>query len=162
MLRRVAFSGMVNIGRARVVWDKRGFKSMGRKVFQDFVNVLCSKFIDLPSNKDLVNLVILGDGTLNLMITAKKATHNRYPIKPFPYSEEYLSWIELRLEKHRIPRIELVSADLIVEYKTTLDHTRIGLPSARFSLDCTGIILHTDREYRCKATAEKHWGLLSL
>ena len=73
---------------------------MARKVFQDFANVLCQKFVDLPTNMDLVNLLILGGGTLVLDITGRKATINRGPVEPLPYAEWARTWLAEQMEKH--------------------------------------------------------------
>jgi hypothetical protein len=100
---------------------------MGRKVFQDFAHVLCQKFVEVPSNRDLVNLAILGDGVLRLDITARKATHNGFAIEPLPFVEESLRWIESRLDELAIPRGELSGANLTVDSRVKL-HRKPGVP----------------------------------
>lgn len=70
---------------------------MGRRVFQNSAHVLCQKFVEVPSNRDLVNLAMLGDGVLRLDITGRKATHNGLAIEPLPFAEQYLLWKESRL-----------------------------------------------------------------
>ena len=32
---------------------------MARKVFQHFAQVLCQRFVEVPSNRDLINLAVL-------------------------------------------------------------------------------------------------------
>ena len=63
---------------------------MGRKHFQDFANVLCQQFVETPTNKDLVDLAILGDGILQLRITEGKATHRGHAIEPLPFASAWL------------------------------------------------------------------------
>ena len=38
---------------------------MARKVFQHFAQVLCQRFVEVPSNRDLINLAILGGGRID-------------------------------------------------------------------------------------------------
>ena len=121
---------------------------MGRKVFQDFAHVLCQKFVEVPSNRDLVNLAIFGDGTLELDLTARKAMHNRAPVEPLPYVDNMRGWLEQRLVELRIDNSELARAALTVEYTVALsrmapDPGRTApLPglSALFDFACTGVV----------------------
>jgi hypothetical protein len=133
---------------------------MGRKVFQDFAHVLCQKFVEVPSNRDLVDLAILGDGILRLNITERKATHSGFPIEPLPFTERALLWIESRLNDLAISRAELLSAALTVESGVKL-HRRPGLPFLCFDLvlRCSASVRASDREYVSNLTAEKSWGL---
>ena len=133
---------------------------MARKVFQDFAHVLCQRFIEVPSNRDLVNLVILGSGTLVLDITGRKAAWNRYPIEPLPYSEDARVWLQTQMQDRKIPGNELVEASLLIEY--VVDFTRklnAPMPSAKFQFACTGSIASPDRQYTAALKAEKEWGL---
>src|SRR5262245_6632669 len=61
-------------------------RAMGRKAFQDFAHILCQRFIEVPTNHDLVNLFIFGGGTMILDVLAQKATVNGLPVKPLPYA----------------------------------------------------------------------------
>src|ERR1700722_9477217 len=130
---------------------------MARKVFQDFAHVLCQRFVEAPSNKDLINLALLGGGTLVLDIMAHKATCNRYPIEPLPYSADARSWVDSQMAKQNIPIEELISASLTVEY--TLDISRRPdlpiFPVARFDFACTGSISSSDRVYTSVLNAQK-------
>jgi hypothetical protein len=89
---------------------------VARKVFQDFAHVLCQRFVEVPSNRDLVNLVLLGGGTLVLDLVTRKAMCNRYAIEPLPYAEDARSWLDSQMVKRRIPIEELIGASLTVEY----------------------------------------------
>jgi hypothetical protein len=133
---------------------------MGRKVFQDFAHVLCQKFLDTPSNRDLVNLAILGSGTLILAVTDGSATHNRLAIQPLPYAQTWLDWVTPQLAVHHVPRTELQVVELAVTY--TVELTRkggLGWLCARFDFACEGRVASPDREYRCSLKASKEWGL---
>jgi hypothetical protein len=133
---------------------------VARKVFQDFAHVLCQRFIEVPSNRDLVNLVILGGGTLALDIIGRKATCNRYPVQPLPYSEDARGWLESQMKTRKIPTDELIGASLIVEYVVDLSRWQSDpIPVAKFDFACTGSITSPDRQYTSVLKAEKTWGL---
>jgi len=132
---------------------------MGRKVFQDFAHVLCQKFVEMPSNIDLVNLVIFGDGRLELEISAGIATHNRYPVRPLPYCDEMRRWLDKRLAVLQIPPAELTRAALFVDYKVKLNRRIPALIDAEFDFVCIGIVVAPDREYTSSLTAQKSWGV---
>ena len=133
---------------------------MARKVFQDFAHVLCQRFIEVPSNRDLVNLVILGGGTLVLDNIARKASCNRYPITPLPYAEDARSWIESQMKQRHIPTEELAGASLTVEYTVDLMRKQSDpIPTAKFDFACTASIASPDRQYTAVLRAAKTWGL---
>jgi hypothetical protein len=131
---------------------------MARKVFQDFANVLCQKFVELPTNRDLVNLVILGDGKLVLEVTAGRATHNRYPIETLPYGDWARAWLGERMSALQIPKEQLVHAILTVDYTVTLVR-KPGMLIGQFAFACAGIIEAPDRTYESSLEAKKEWGL---
>ncbi|KRR26865.1 hypothetical protein CQ14_32620 [Bradyrhizobium lablabi] len=133
---------------------------VARKVFQDFAHVLCQRFIEVPSNKDLVNLVLLGGGTLALDIVMRKATCNRCHIEPLPYAADARGWLDSQMTKQNIPIEELVGATLVVEYDVSLSRKPENpvLPMAKFHFACTGSISSPDRVYTSVLT-EKLWAL---
>jgi hypothetical protein len=137
--------------------------TMARKVFQDFAHVLCQKFIEVPFNTDLVNLVIFGDGTLQLDLLAGKAIHNRAPIAPLAYMKALRAWLESRLAELEVPPQEMTAALLAVDYTVHL-HRRPSLNwlCAEFKFECTGIIRAPDREYESSMRATRDWGLGQL
>lgn len=133
---------------------------MARKHFQDFANVLCKKFVESPRNTDLVDLAIFGSGCLELRITEKRGTHDGHAINPLAFATEYLEWLEWRLDELRIPRDEMRSAMLRVNYTAELTRTSsLKWLGCKFAFDCTGIITAVDREYRSELHAETRWGL---
>ena len=133
---------------------------VARKVFQDFAHVLCQRFIEVLSRRDLVNLVILGGGKLVLDIVGRKATCNRYPVEPLPYSEDARAWVTSQMERRKIPSDELIGAFLIVEYTVDLSRKQNNpIPVAKFDFACTA---QSDRQYTSVLKVEKTWGLLTV
>jgi hypothetical protein len=137
---------------------------VARKAFQDFAHVLCQRFIEVPSNRDLVNLVILGGGTLALDIIGRKTTCNRFPIETLPCSEDARSWLESQMKRRKFPADELIGASLIVEYVVDLSRKQslLVMPVAKFDFACTGSITSPDRQYTSVLKAEKTWGLSTV
>jgi hypothetical protein len=133
-------------------------RAMGRKIFKDFAYVLPQMFLQGPTNRDLVNLVLLGDGTLTLDILARRARHGRLPVTPLPYADRARAWLETRLSVHRIPSDQLVRAVLTVEYTVVLARGPV-LMGATYMFRCTGLIEAPDRRYVATLSAEKKWGL---
>jgi hypothetical protein len=134
---------------------------MAKKVFQDFAHVLCQRFVEAPSNKDLVNLALLGGGTLVLDIMMHKAICNRYPIEPLPYSADARGWLDSQMAKRSIPLKELAGASLTVEYAVDLSRKPALpiMPIARFDFICTGSIAAPDRVYTAVLKRQTVWGL---
>jgi hypothetical protein len=136
---------------------------LARKVFQDFAHVLCQRFVEVPTNRDLVNLVIFGGGTLVLDIIGQKATCNRYPVEPLPYCDTARDWLFSQLQNRRIPINELSGASLAVEYTVNLSWVpSVPYAKARFDFACTGSISSPDRQYTSVLKAQKDWGLYTV
>jgi hypothetical protein len=134
---------------------------VARKVFQDFANVLCQRFVEVPSNRDLVNLVLFGGGTLVLDLMNRRAACNRYPIEPLPYSEDARRWLFTQMAKHEIPNEELSGASLTVEYAVEfIRQPNIPIiPTAKFDFVCTAAIASSNRVYTSVLKAQKSWSL---
>jgi hypothetical protein len=141
-----------------------GVFGVARKCFQDFAHVLCQRFIEVPSNKDLVNLALLGGGILSLDIVTRKATCNRFPIEPLPYAADARGWLDSQMTERNIPIEELVGASLVVEYVVSLSRKPDipVMPIANFHFACTGSISSPDRVYTSVLKAEKVWGLSTV
>jgi len=116
---------------------------MARKVFADFAHILCQRFVETPSNRDLVNLALWGGGTLFLDIIGKRATFEDFPVTPLPYSVATLVWLEEQLVRRSIPREELSGAGLMVRYTVTMILRPLGMPmpEASFSFSCFGTVV---------------------
>lgn len=70
--------------------------NMGHKVFQEYANCLCQMFVNSPSNVDLVDLAILGPGTLRLDLLGSRALHNDVPVEPIPFMDRWSDWLRQR------------------------------------------------------------------
>jgi hypothetical protein len=133
---------------------------MGRKVFQDFAHVLCQKFVDSPSNRDLVNLAILGSGKLVLFIPEGRATHNGHAVEPLPFAEDWLAWVTDRMAALRIPAEYMRSARLEAECDVELTrHPTLGWLGIKLKVACTGIVESPDRTYVATLQSDRGWGL---
>jgi hypothetical protein len=101
---------------------------------------------------------------LTLDIMTQKATCNRFPINPLPYSEDARNWIASQIAKQKIPSEELIGAGLTVEY--TFDLSRKAalsiMPIAKFDFACTGSITSRNRQYVSVLKAQKTWGLSTV
>ena len=135
---------------------------MARKVFQDFAHVRCQRFVEVPSNRDLVNLFLFGNGTLVLDLMARRATWNRWPVSPLPYCDDARGWIESQMAKRRIPGEQLVGASLTVEYLVEPQACKSPHPSATFDFACTALISSPDRRYTSELKVMKTWGLAQV
>jgi hypothetical protein len=136
---------------------------MERKVFQDFAHVLCQKFIEVPSNRDLVNLTVLGDGVLRLAILEGGATHNNFAVEPSPFSVESQAWLQSRLGELNIPKGELQGAVLTVEYTVKLHRKpTLGRLCIDLTLACQASVSASDHEYIATLNGEKSWGLSTV
>jgi hypothetical protein len=73
------------------------------KVIQDFANVFCQRFIDLPSGYDLAAFAHMGTGTASLDVMTGQCTFNGAPIRPLETCAQNRIWLEEQCRKHRIP-----------------------------------------------------------
>jgi hypothetical protein len=53
---------------------------MKQKIFQDYANVCCQKFLSSPENSDLLNFVIFGSGMITMDFLSQHCTHNKIAI----------------------------------------------------------------------------------
>ena len=118
--------------------------------------MICQRFVEVPSNRDLVNLVILGGGQLMLDILGRKAICNGLPVTPLPYSEDARMWLEAQMQKRGIPMEQLVGVILVIEYDVELSRRPyVPIPTANFKFNCTASIASPDRQYTSSLSAEK-------
>jgi hypothetical protein len=74
-----------------------------------------------------------------LDIIGQKATCNRYPVTPLPYSEDARGWLESQMKGRKIPTDELIGASLIVEYAVDLSRKQNDpIPVGKFDSRCRG------------------------
>jgi|SRR5215813_4453926 len=135
---------------------------MRRKTLQDFANVLCQRFIDLPNGDDLASLAHLGSGTYDLDILNGGCTREGVPIPSLKMCDEYREWLSEQEGKRGIPpgilrvniRIRVSISDQRV--KTSYGHV---FPSAHFDFDCRSEIQTDEKTYSGHKQGSKTWGL---
>jgi hypothetical protein len=139
---------------------------MARKIFQDFAHVLCQRFIEVPSNRDLVNLFLMGSGILELNIMGEPSWFSydgcSYPIEPLPYRSDARTWLDRRMAVHGIDASQLAGASLTVDYSLDVLPRKMVFTVVRFDLRCIGTIDAPDRTYVAKLSAQRTWGLSTV
>ncbi len=135
---------------------------MRRKVIQDFANVFCQRFIDLPSGYDLALLVHLGSGVAALDILTGECTFNNVPIRQFAACVENRDWLEKQCHKHNITVAEINKATMtmVAEITNVVVQTSFGYTrrSACFNLNCHSEITTNEKVYEGRCSGEKIWG----
>lgn len=145
--------------RARV---EVGTLILRRKVIQDFANLFCQRFVDLPSGYDLASLAHYGSGEYRLDILNGRTSFKGLPIPKFQTCDEYKDWMFVQMGKHHIARDGIVAASLNVVAKIDMirawpsyGHT---FASAHFSLGCESEIKTDERSYLGKMAGKREWG----
>jgi len=135
---------------------------MKRKVIQDFANVFCQRFIDVPSGYDLATLVHSGSGTASLNVLTGHCTFNDAPIRSLDACAQNKSWLEERCHKHGISVGDIICATMTVEVrisnvavKTSFGYTK---RSASFAFVCQSQITTDEKRYVGHAAGERVWG----
>ncbi len=135
---------------------------MRRKVIQDFANVFCQRFVDLPSGYDLATFAYLGSGTVVLDVLTGECSFNGVAIRQLHTCEEDRAWLGEQCHKHNIPLDGIIRAAMTivvdvtdVVVKRTHRHT---FRSACFTFDCQSEIATNEKLYRGRAAGQKVWG----
>lgn len=134
---------------------------MRRKVLQDFANVFCQRFVDLPSGYDLATFVHLGSGFYYLDILNGHCTRDGVFIPPLMTCQEYREWLQTQLAKRNIPleslRIRMGINVLVsdVKVKTSFGHV---FASAFFECNCRSEIRTDEKKYLGHYRGAKAWG----
>jgi hypothetical protein len=134
---------------------------MRRKVLQDFANVFCQRFIDLPSGYDLATFVHLGSGFYFLDILTGNCSRDGIQIPPLMTCKEYREWLQTQLNKRNIPlevlrvsmRIKVLVSE--VKVKTSFGHV---FESASFECNCLCEIQTDEKTYVGNCRGAKAWG----
>jgi hypothetical protein len=137
---------------------------MRRKILQDFANVLCQRFIDLPNGHDLAAFVHLGSGSYTLDILSGNCTRDGLPIPSLRMCNEYREWLLEQQTKHGVPPGILgVSMRITVSISDERTKTSYGhvFPSAHFEFDCHSEIQTDEKIYSGHKHGSKTWGLPS-
>jgi hypothetical protein len=134
---------------------------MRRKVIQDFANVFCQRFVDLPSGYDLATFAHLGSGTAVLDILTGECTFNGLPIRQLETCGEYRMWLEKQCEKHNIPVTAITKATMTVGVEITdlVVKPSVGFTrrAASFGCACHSQISTAEKTYEGRATGQKRW-----
>ena len=134
---------------------------MRRKVLQDFANVLCQRFIDLPSGYDLATFVHLGSGFYLLDILNGNCSRDGLPIPPLMTCTEYRDWLQVQFAKRNIAleplRISMGVNILVsdVRVRTSFGHV---FASAFFECSCRSEIRTDEKTYSGHHRGAKAWG----
>jgi hypothetical protein len=135
---------------------------MRRKVIQDFANVFCQRFIDLPSGYDLATFAYLGSGTASLDILNGGCVFNGIPIQRLHTCDENRMWLEEQCRKHGISFAGIVAATMTIVADVTniVVKTSFGYTSrsACFTFVCQSQITTDEKVYEGQATGQKVWG----
>ena len=141
---------------------KSGNVAMRRKVLQDFANVFCQRFIDLPSGHDLATFVYLGSGSATLDILSGECTFNGNPIRSLHTCAEDRKWLEEQCAKHHIPLAGILGATMAIAVDVTNVVVRSAFGythrSACFAFVCRSKIATDEKSYVGQAAGEKTWG----
>lgn len=124
---------------------------MRRKVFQDFANVFCQRFIDLPSGYDLAAFARHGSGIYLADILSGESSLDGKPIPRLRTCDDYKEWLFVQLDKRGIPHEAIRLAFLRIH--VVVDKVRIrssyGHQSAdaQVSFDCQSEINTDEKSY---------------
>jgi hypothetical protein len=72
---------------------------MRRKVIQDFANVFCQKFIQLPNGYDIASFAHYGSGNYYMNILSGDCFYNETKIPTLETCKEHKDWLTTQLEK---------------------------------------------------------------
>jgi hypothetical protein len=135
---------------------------MRRKVLQDFANVFCQKFIDLPSGYDLAVFVKLGSGTASLDILTGQCCFGNGSTERLETCLEHRAWWEKQLDKHNIPLSGLEFVTMKIEFRVTdvmiKESYGHNQSHADFWFKCTSEIRTAEASYCGQYEGLKKWG----
>ena len=135
---------------------------MRHKSIQDFVNVICQHFTQVPNGYDLATFVHFGSGIYMLDILKGTCTRNEITIPKLNTCDELREWLIIQLDKHRIPLSSIKRIDFEIrvivselKVKTSFGHV---FASANFTFDCRSEIRTDEKTYDSQLHNEKAWG----
>jgi len=134
---------------------------MRRKVIQDFANVFCQHFIQLPSGYDLAAFVFLGSGRYELNILTGECNRQGLPIPKLQTCDDFKDWLLVQLDKHRIPPEGIKNAILKIDVTVSQLQVRESFgnefASALFSFVCASEITTDEVSYYSNLSDQKAW-----
>jgi hypothetical protein len=135
---------------------------MRRKILQDFVNVFCQRFLQLPNGYDIATLVHLGSGVYELDVLNGYCSYNGTGIEKLKTCVEYKQWLVTQLNKHQIPLDSIQRVSFVINATIGKPNVKISFghvfASANFGFDCCGEIKTDEKTYSSKMQGEKAWG----
>ena len=135
---------------------------MRRKAIQDFANVFCYRFLQLPEGYDLAAFVHYGSGTYELNVLTGECSFNGEPIPKLRTCDVFREWLFTQLGKHLIPHESIEVARLKIDVTVSQVNVRQsygnGFASAHFSFDCQSEIRTDEKSYASRMSGEKTWG----
>lgn len=119
---------------------------MRRKVLQDIANTLCQMVVGWRMGDDYERIADMPDGTLVFDLLAAKVDHNLVEAPQLWIAGELNAWLLSRLVVEHIPVEAIVSASLVVEYKTDRIKTN-RKKIVSFDFVCRSTIETSDKNY---------------
>jgi hypothetical protein len=136
---------------------------MRRKIIQDFANIFCQKFIQLPSGFDLATFAHFGSGKYYMDILSGESYYNGSKILTLETCKEHKTWLIAQLEKRDFTIDDLEHAHLETEVKvsniiTKQLTTKFSSAFAHFSFNCFSEIRTNEKSYTSKTFHQQNWG----
>lgn len=135
---------------------------MGRKVLQDFVNVICSwTGQSFGQYEDLQLLSRRHDGILTIDLLSGDSSIDGESVPPLRFARLCADWLNAQLNSQRIGHALISRAELSVRFVVELtgkDDDRCLRAHCQFNSRC--VIATPDREYRSDHTCAPVWGYI--
>jgi hypothetical protein len=134
---------------------------MRRKVIQDFANVFCQRYLQLPSGYDLASFAHYGSGTYELDILSGECAFNGQTIPKLKTCDVYKEWLLKQLNQHLISPDGIEAANLKVEVE--ISQVRVWqsygheYATAHFAFDCQSEIRTDERSYISRMSGQQLW-----
>ena len=135
---------------------------MGRKVFQDFVNVICSwTGQSFGEYEDLQLLSRRHDGILTIDLLTSDSLIDGESVPPLRFAGMCADWLDAQLNSRRISHALISRAELSVSFVVELtgkDDNRCLRAHCQFTSRC--VIATPVREYCSEHTCAPVWGYI--
>lgn len=135
---------------------------MRRKVIQDFANVFCQKFIQLPSGYDIASFAYYGSGNYYMDILKGDCFYNETKIPTLKTCAEHKEWLITQIENRdfsiddiRHAHLEAKIAVSNISIRESYGHYFAG---AHFSFNCSSRIGTDEKDYVSNQFHQQNWG----
>lgn len=136
---------------------------MGRKVFQDYVNVLCSWTQEwLGLYDDLQLLSRRHHGHLSIDLVTGASTIDGEAVPTLRFAQQCVDWLESQLSSRQMDSGLISRAELIVKFVVELtgeDDDLLLTANCQYSGRC--VIVTPDREYYSGRTCTRRCGYMN-